>query len=122
MSDVDYVPSHSYVDSDALLSMNEVASGDEEVVRAALQLREACSHTVLYTEAGLLGKDSDVRFDFGPLTESVLELDFCVDIFRMNFYTSHLEARARFTLPDADSPVEFLPDVPPPSLPPFVSS
>ena len=40
MSDAEYVPAQSDVDSDAL-SMDEIASGDEEVVRAASQLSSA---------------------------------------------------------------------------------
>lgn len=82
-------------------------------------LRDVSRHAVLLTEVHVSGNVSDARIDFGPLTEAVLESDLCVDNLRLDFYTSHSEERACFTLPDADRPVETLPDVPPS---PFVSS
>ena len=73
-------------------------------------LRDVSRHAVCHPEDDS-GEASDVRFDFGPLTRHVLESGLCVDVFRMNYYLSHPECRAHYSLPDADHPV--LPDVPP---------
>ena len=74
-------------------------------------LRAVFHHAVIHTEE-ISGKTSDLRFDFVPYG-GCLWPDICVNIFRVNmvnYYYSHLEARAQFTMPDADRPVKVLPD------------
>lgn len=72
-------------------------------------LRAVFHHAVIHTEE-ISGKTrSDLRFDFVPYG-GCLWPDICVNIFRVNYYYSHLEVRAQFTMPDADRPVKVLPD------------
>lgn len=65
------------------------------------------------------GKVSNLRLDFGPLTEAVLGSDLCVGIIRANYYFSHPEMQARISMPDAHRPLEILPNFSPS---PFLSS
>ena len=81
-------------------------------------LRAVSRYAVIHTEE-VLGKISDLRLDFGPLTEAVLGSDLYVDIFRANCYSSHPEMRASISMPDAHRPVVVLPDASPS---PFLSS
>ena len=74
-------------------------------------LRHVSRHPMCLSEEDDLGEALEERFDFGPLTRHVLESGLCIDVFRMNYYLSHLECRAHYSLPDADHPV--LLDVPP---------
>ena len=74
-------------------------------------LRDVSCHAVETTEVDALGNVTEMRFDFGPLTELVFGFGLSFDILRMNYYLSHPECRAQFTSPDR--PAEVLPDVPP---------
>ena len=75
-------------------------------------------HAVIHTEK-VSGKVSDLRLDFSTLTEAVFGFDLCIDIFQVNYFSSHPEMRARFSMRDADRPVEVFHDISPS---PFLST
>ena len=74
-------------------------------------LRDVSPHAMCFTEEEDSGDVFDEHFDFGPHTRQVLASGLCFEVFRVNYYLSHPECRAPYSLPDADHPV--LPDVPP---------
>ena len=74
-------------------------------------LSDVTSHAMCFTAEEDSGEVFEERFDFGPHTRQVLASGLCFEVFRVNYYLSHPDCRASYSLPDADHPV--LPDVPP---------
>ena len=81
MSDAKYVLAQSDVDSDAF-SIGEMASGDEEIVRAALQLSPPCSprrrrkrkRRAVSPHSLPEPVDMDLSAEGGPVSQTLLDL------------------------------------------------